>query len=130
MRFPSVVLLAALLGTVPAGAALACSGGNAHPPSSRNATRSEKVREVNIRVTTKGFQPASTRVRAGEKLTLVVTRKTDKTCAKEIVISSLGIRQDLPLNQTVRIPLGPQPAGTIAFACGMDMIKGDVRVQE
>jgi len=32
----------------------------------------------------------------------------------------------LPLNQTVEIKLPSQPAGTIDFACAMDMIHGSV----
>ena len=65
-----------------------------------------------------------------ERLTLLITRKTDKTCAKELVIPSLGTQEVLPLNKSVRVYLGAQQAGRIAFACGMDMIKGEIVVQE
>ena len=82
--------------------------------------------EVQITVTEKGFEPARTVIHKGEPVTLIVERKTDQTCAKEIVLQGLNIRKDLPLNQAVRI--GPLPADVIgdslSYACGMDMFTG------
>jgi plastocyanin domain-containing protein len=82
--------------------------------------------EVQIMVTEKGFEPARSVIKKGEPVTLIVERKTDQTCAKEIVLQGLNIRKDLPLNQAVRI--GPLPADVIgdslSFACGMDMYTG------
>ena len=82
--------------------------------------------EVQITVTEKGFEPARSVIKKGEPVTLIVERKTDQTCAKEIVLQGLNIRKDLPLNQAVRI--GPLPADVIgdslSYACGMDMYTG------
>jgi len=39
----------------------------------------------------------------GRRSHLVVTRKTEQTCATEILIPALAVRQSLPLNQAVRI---------------------------
>lgn len=104
-------------------------GGRPHPDAGHGSQRQE-LRQVKIKVTSKGFEPSTVRVHPGERLTLLITRKTDKTCAKEIVIPSLGVKEELPLDKTVRIILGAQPAGRIAFACGMDMLKGEIVVQE
>ena len=82
--------------------------------------------EVQITVTEKGFEPPRSVIKRGEPVTLIVERKTDQTCAKEIVLQGLNIRRDLPLNQAVRI--GPLPADVIgdslSYACGMDMYTG------
>ena len=82
--------------------------------------------EVHLTVTEKGFEPARSVIKKGEPVTLIVERKTDQTCAKEIVLQGLNIRKDLPLNQAVRI--GPLPADVIgdslSYACGMDMYTG------
>ena len=79
---------------------------------------------IAITVTTKGFEPATIHARAGEPIVLVVTRTTDKTCAKEIVIAGARIHRPLPLNRPVAIRVAPQKAGTLRYACGMDMVEG------
>jgi plastocyanin domain-containing protein len=85
-----------------------------------------KNREIEVSVTDKGFEPSRIEVKKGDAVTLVVTRKTDQTCATGIVVADRGITQDLPLNEPVRVALGNVEAGEIAFACPMDMIKGSV----
>ncbi len=52
-----------------------------------------------LAVTDSGFTPNSITIPAGSPVTLVVTRKTDQTCAKEIVFPAQGIRKPLPLNE-------------------------------
>jgi plastocyanin domain-containing protein len=68
-------------------------------------------------------------VAAGTPVTLMITRKTEKTCATEVVIADYGINQKLPLDETVQVTFTPKGAGTIRFACGMDMIAGEVIVE-
>ena len=82
-----------------------------------------------IAVTDTGFAPASITVPAGKPVTLVVTRKTDQTCAKEIVFPDQGIRKPLPLNEAVEISLPPSPKGEMTYVCGMSMISGKVLAQ-
>lgn len=83
-------------------------------------------REIEVSVTDKGFEPSRIEVNKGDTVTLVVTRKTDQTCATGIVVADRGITQDLPLNEPVRVAIGNVEGGEIAFACPMDMIKGTV----
>jgi plastocyanin domain-containing protein len=45
------------------------------------------------------------------------------------VVPSLGITKPLPLGQAVSIDLPAQAAGSIAFQCGMNMLKGRVVVR-
>jgi len=85
--------------------------------------------EIPVSVTENGFEPSRIEVRHGQAVTLLVTRKTDVTCATEMVVPSRGITQELPLNQTVRVALGPLEPGEVAFACGMDMEKGTIVVR-
>ncbi len=84
---------------------------------------------VEVTVTSDGFVPDRIPVKKGEKVRLVVTRKTDRTCATEIVIKEAGINQKLPLNQPVVVELTPKKAGTLKYACGMDMISGVLVVE-
>ena len=82
-----------------------------------------------IAVTDTGFTPGTITIPAGKPVTLVVTRKTDATCAKEIVFEKQGIRKDLPLNQAVEVVLPPSAKGEVSYKCGMDMLGGKVVVQ-
>ena len=82
-----------------------------------------------LAVTDAGFTPATITVPAGKPVTLVVTRKTDQTCAKEIVFPEQGIRKPLPLNEAVEVVLPASPKGEIAYVCGMNMLRGTVIVE-
>ncbi len=87
-------------------------------------TVKDGVRTVEMTVTEDGFVPSKVKANKGEKVRLVVTRKTDRTCAKEIVIKGYGINQPLPLDKPVTVELTPKASGEIKYACGMDMISG------
>lgn len=87
------------------------------------------VLTVELTVTSKGFEPANVKVKAGRPVRLVITRKTDKTCAKEIVLEDLGINQPLPLDTPVTVEFTPSEAGTLRYACAMDHIGGILTVQ-
>ena len=128
MRSTSTALLvAAVLYTLPAaalaqhdhGARKGMGGEAAAVPAKPGASGA-----IEIAVTGDGFVPASIRVKKGEKVKLVVTRKVERTCATEIVIKDAGINQPLPLNQPVVVAFTPKKAGTLRYACGMDMISG------
>ena len=84
---------------------------------------------IPITVTSKGFEPASIRAKAGRPIVLVVTRRTERTCAKDFVIADRGISRPLPLNQAVEIRLTPGKPGVIRFACAMDMVAGTLDVK-
>ncbi len=86
------------------------------------------VRTVQVAVTDEGFVPSKVKAMKGEKVRLVVTRKTDHTCAKEIVIKDAGIHQALPLDRAVTVEFTPKKSGEIRYACGMDMSSGVVLV--
>jgi plastocyanin len=87
-------------------------------------TVKDGVRVVDVAVTDDGFVPSKIKVKKGEKVRLNVTRKTDSTCAKEIVVKDHGIHQPLPLGKTVTVELTPSKSGEIRYACAMDHIAG------
>jgi hypothetical protein len=82
-----------------------------------------------ILVNAQSFDPARISLRAGVPARLTFVRTTDATCATDIVVPSLGIKRPLPLNEPVTIAFTPANAGEVAFACGMDMLKGVVVVE-
>jgi plastocyanin domain-containing protein len=85
--------------------------------------------EVHVDVTDKGFEPAEVQVPAGHPVTLVITRKTDQTCIKEVLFENPSQRVELPLNEPVSINLPASSKGTLTYQCGEKMISGKVVVQ-
>lgn len=93
------------------------------------AQAADKPRTVELSVTEKGFEPQKLTVKKGEPVHLLVTRKTDKTCATAIDIKDMGIRKDLPLNKAVAIDFTPKKTGDIHYLCGMGMMEGVLTVE-
>jgi plastocyanin domain-containing protein len=105
--------------------ALACG-----PKSAAGAEAKSVHGEIALKVTEQGFEPADFTVKKGEPLKLVITRVTDATCAKEIVVDEYGVRAELPLDKPVVVSFTPTKAGTLRYGCGMDkMVSGVLTVQ-
>ena len=122
MLTPRVPLaLVAALGLVagPAAATEGTSHGVTH-----DTARDHGVQVVQLAVTKEGFVPSRVTVKAGQPVKLVVTRKTEQTCATEIVMKDFGVKQDLPLEKPVTVSITPKKPGEYRYACGMDMIAG------
>jgi plastocyanin domain-containing protein len=100
-------------------------------PATTDKAPAPAADRVAISVTEKGFEPENVSVPSGKPVTLVFTRKTDSTCAKEVVIPLDGqkIEKKLPLDEAVAVEVTFPKAGQITYACGMDMVKGIVTVQ-
>ncbi len=86
-------------------------------------------KEIQVTVTDKGFEPKDVTIRQGQPAVLVMTRKTERTCATEAIFAETGRKYDLPLDQPVRVDLSGVSRGTIHYACGMDMLKGTVTIE-
>jgi len=123
-RFPVVVVLVAALALV-AG----CGGSKTQSGATAGDADEDAARghDIQVAVTDKGFEPSQPAIERGEAVTLVFTRKTDQTCATDVMFPRLGLKVQLPLNEPVRVDI---PAGavedTLYFACGMNMISGQI----
>jgi plastocyanin len=104
------------------------AGDHAAQPAAATAVQ-QAGQAIEIQVTGEGFVPDNIKVKKGQLVRLVVTRKTDRTCATEIVIRDQGINQKLPLNKAVTIEFTPSKSGQLRYACGMDMISGVIVVE-
>lgn len=107
----------------------AVGSAGAAAPSPRSGGAQVAVQTAKIVVNEQGFEPAKIALRAGTPARLTFVRTTDKTCGTEIVFPSLRIKRTLPLNEPVYIDFSPAKTGEIAFACGMNMLKGVVAVE-
>ena len=88
-------------------------------------------KEIHVTVTENGFEPHEVTIKNPASTVLVMTRKTERTCATEAIFRETGRKYHLPINEAVRIDLsGVQPGATLHYACGMDMLKGTVVIAE
>ncbi len=92
------------------------------------ARAADKPRAIDLAVTDGGLVPAQVQVKKGEPVHLGITRKTDKTCMTEVVISDVGVKQALPLNKTVYADFTPSKSGSFRILCGMGMEYGKLVV--
>jgi plastocyanin domain-containing protein len=80
-------------------------------------------------VNEQGFDPATITLRAGSPARVTFMRTTGNTCATEVAFPSLNVTRALPLNTPVQVEFTPSKSGDIAFACGMNMLRGTVIVK-
>jgi plastocyanin domain-containing protein len=101
-------------------------------PAPTETKKSTDPNRFDITVTEKGFEPDDTNVPAGKPVTLVFERKTDNTCAKQVILTmddGKTIQRELPLNTPVEIAATFPKPGKLGYACDMDMFKGHIVVQ-
>ena len=82
-----------------------------------------------LTVTEQGFAPLKVHARAGQLLTLQVTRLSESSCAKQIIIADAGITRALPLGQVVSISFRPEKRGEMHYTCCDDMVGGTIVVR-
>ncbi|MBK9072495.1 MAG: cupredoxin domain-containing protein [Myxococcales bacterium] len=101
------------------------------PPPAKAEAAATTTTDGSIAITVdgEGYHPSTINAPAGKKATLVFTRTADKSCGTEVVFPSLNIKKDLPLNEPITIEIDVPASGQIAFACGMDMMKGSIVAQ-
>ena len=127
VRFAALAAVAALALASGLGAGCARTAGQASKGESAPGAALAQVQRMTV--DGEGFHPNKIVARAGQPITLEITRTTDATCANQILIPGLDVKRDLPLNQAVAIKLTPDKKGTVEFACGMNMFKGTIVVE-
>jgi len=107
-------------------AVILCATTFALPLTARARPRMQKF---TVKITERGFEPVSLKLRRGVQARITFLRTTDQTCATEIVLRDFDIRRALPLNQPVVVTLTPKTKGEFSFTCGMNMMRGKLIVQ-
>jgi plastocyanin domain-containing protein len=87
-------------------------------------------RHVAVVASKDGYEPATIEAKKGESLVLDFKRTSKGDCLAEVVFPTLGIKKDLPLDQTVQIPVKAEQAGDLKFQCGMAMVFGKIHVAD
>jgi plastocyanin domain-containing protein len=102
---------------------------NAPAESNQASPAASTVANLALTVDGSGYHPASFNAPANKPVRLVVTRTSDEGCGQQIVFPSLEIRRDLPLNREVPIDFTMPASGSVAFTCGMNMLRGSIVAQ-
>jgi plastocyanin len=77
-----------------------------------------------VQLTEEGFVPSRIAAQVGKPVTLAITRKTDRTCAREILFKGQPGKTDLPLDKEVEVTFLPKVSGLVPFGCAMGMMVG------
>lgn len=103
---------------------------NVAPADTKTANNAEVPSDaIKVSVSGDGFSPSSINVKKGETAKIAFFRQDANNCGGEVVFPKLKVKKTLPAGQTTVVEIKPQESGEIAFACGMDMMKGKIVVQ-
>lgn len=92
--------------------------------------------KIQLSVTEEGIAPSPVKVNKDQPVTLVITRKTDATCATAIVVDAKDVKNgkelktDLPLNKPVEVRFTPAHSGEIKYGCAMGKMLSGVLLVE
>ncbi|MFB1482919.1 copper transporter [Corallococcus sp. RDP092CA] len=85
---------------------------------------------LELSVTEKGFEPSSrVLLHKDRPVTLLVTRRTEATCATSLVIADQGIDVKLPLDTLVEVAFTPRRPGVLHYGCPTGETTGRFFVQ-
>jgi plastocyanin domain-containing protein len=96
------------------------------PPA---ATQYSAVQEIKVTVKSE-YSPDRIVVKKGRPVRLLFYREDDSECTAQVVIPDLKVKQDLAIKQETVVEFVPEKEGQFTFACGMDMMKGTLVVEE
>ena len=102
------------------------------PAADGTGAKAKKGAEkLEVAITEKGFEPDTLEVKKGQPVELVFTRKTDKTCIKEVILDTgrAKVQKALPLDKPVTIKAKFTKTGDLKYVCNMNMFSGTVKVQ-
>lgn len=97
------------------------------PKEGKRAEAKGGVQEITVRVEGT-YQPDHIQVQAGVPVRLKFDRRETTGCSERVVFPDFGINRELPAFQTTTIEFTPDKPGTYAFACGMNMYRGQLIV--
>ena len=97
------------------------------PKKSRAAEIEDGVQVVKVTVKG-GYSPDVIQVVTGVPVRLLFDRQESGDCSSRVVFPDFKVNQTLPAFETTAVEFLPEVAGEFAFACGMSMLHGRLRV--
>jgi plastocyanin domain-containing protein len=93
------------------------------------AVGSSGVQEVKV-IVKGGYDPDVIVVKQGQPVRLNFYRDETASCSEKVIFGDFGIARDLPAFKTTSIEFTPEKAGEFIFACGMNMLRGRLVVEQ
>jgi len=133
----SVLIISALAAGTPISTAAQHDHGGHAPSPPRSETPEAPARPyeapkpdrtVEITVTAGGFVPNAVTVKRGERVRLVLLRRTDDTCAREFILDEFLVWKRLPLNEAVADTFTTGRTGAFGFRCLKGTVTGTFNV--
>jgi len=76
-----------------------------------------------------GYSPDLIVVKKGVPVRLNFYRDETSSCSEQVVFGDFGIARRLPAFKTTPIEFTPEKSGEFIFACGMNMLRGKLIVE-
>ena len=97
------------------------------PKKSRQAQMGEGVQIITVTVKG-GYSPDVIQVASGVPVRMLFDRQESGDCTSRVVFPHFKVNQSLPAFETTTVEFLPEEPGEYEFACGMNMIRGRLRV--
>jgi RND family efflux transporter MFP subunit len=99
------------------------------PAREQTAIEPDASQTARVRITDKGYEPATIRLRKGVNARITFVREVEATCGTDVHIDEFGITKELPFKEPVVVEFTPSRTGEYAFTCGMKMLRGKIIVR-
>ncbi|KXT78210.1 cupredoxin domain-containing protein [Streptococcus sp. DD13] len=99
-----------------------------HEEDGKRAQRRSGYQEIEVEVMG-GYSPSRIILKKDVPARIVFHRKDPSSCLDQIVFPDFGVHADLPLNDRYVVEITPKESGTYGFACGMNMMHGQLIVE-
>jgi len=95
---------------------------------SQDSAGAAATQRISIVVREEAFDPAEVHLTEGVPAVLEFTRVVESGCMNAVKMPWMEEAVDLPLNETVEIPVDPSMNGDFSYSCWMDMVHGNVAI--
>jgi sulfite exporter TauE/SafE len=86
---------------------------------------------LHLSASNSGYSPQKLYAKAGQPIMLNIATDNTYSCARDFVISAIGVEKLLPQTGTVPVTIPAQAAGTVMrFSCSMGMYTGEIIFSE
>lgn len=104
------------------------TGANVGPQKNPSAEVAPAEQVVEMKITSRGFEPNILRVKNNVPVRFVVNGDEATGCTSKIVIPSLNVAKNITAGENI-ITFVPRGKGNVSFSCWMGMVRGKFIVQ-
>lgn len=99
-----------------------------HAEEGKRAQQKAGYQEIEVEVMG-GYTPGTIILKKDVPARIVFNRKDPSSCLDQVVFPDFGVHADLPMNDRYVVEITPHEKGEFGFACGMNMMHGQMIVE-